>query len=348
MTSNFLNLIAIAFYMITWVLIARSVQANIKKPDEKPKSNKIYFVTWGLALAAHLFSIINPLTNSDELSFSFLSLGSYVMLFIGLILFISTLSRKIQALAVIILPFSILSLAILLFSNSNPDNSIQLNSGLGIHILVSLLAYSTLMLAAVQAALLATQNSFLHQRLKKPNQSSFIRTLPALEDMEYFLFHLIGVGIILLSVSLLSGFYYLDNFFGSSVAHKTILSIISWVIFSLLLLGRRKYGWRGKTAVRWTISGFAVLALSFFGSKFIQEFVIDKEASNPTVINQQIVLKKTPPHFLSDFTFMFFKNVEGTYAELTVIAFNSAESKNLKTHNNQLTSQKQTTKRSST
>lgn len=296
------NLIAIAFYLITWVLITRSVQSNIKSPEDKPAAQKIYFICWGIALLAHLIGIIAPLDNTEGLSLSFISLGSYVMWFLSLILFISTLSRKIQALAMVILPFTILSLILLLLSNNGSSNNIQMNSGLGIHILVSLLAYSTLMLAAVQALLVATQNNYLHQRLKNPNQSNFVRTLPALEDMEYFLFHLIGVGVLLLSISLLSGFYYLDNLFGSSVAHKTILSIISWIIFSALLFGRWKYGWRGKTAVRWTISGFAILALAFFGSKFIQEFVIEKESTayyEQYENNQLQITKKTPPTFLS-------------------------------------------------
>ena len=249
---------------------------------------------------------------------NFTALGSYVMWFISVILFISTLSRKIQALAVVILPFTIISLVFLMFSNSNADGNIQINSGLGLHILVSLLAYSTLTLAAVQAILLAMQNNYLHKRRKNPQQSNFFRTLPALEDMEYFLFHLISVGVILLSISLLSGFYYLENLFGSSVAHKTILSIISWIIFSALLFGRSKYGWRGKTAVRWTISGFAVLALAFFGSKFIQEYVIDKEVSSIYQEQHQSIIKMTPPHFLNDNSFLSFKYDLGIYAKLEV------------------------------
>jgi len=324
MTPNLLNVAAIAFYIITWLLVTRCAWANIKAPDttqkERPQPNKIYFLTWGLALVAHLYSIIMLLANSGELSFNFTALGSYVMWFISVILFISTISRKIQALAVVILPFTILSLVALMFSNPNAAGNIQLNSGLGIHILVSLLAYSTLTLAAVQAVLLATQNNYLHKRLKNPQQSNFFRTLPALEDMEYFLFHLISVGVLLLSVSLLSGFYYLDNLFGSSVAHKTILSIISWVIFSALLIGRWKYGWRGKTAVRWTISGFAVLALAFFGSKFIQEFVIKKEVSAHYLEQHneqrherhQNIIKRTPPHFLPVFYYKQSKKSSNT------------------------------------
>ena len=295
MTTNALNLIAILFYVITWVLITKDILSCIRSTDYQSKPNKLYFICWAIALIAHISSKVTPLANSEELSSSFIALGSYVMWFISLILFISTLNRKIQALAVVILPFTVLSIILLMLNNTSTDKGIILNSGLGIHVLVSLIAYSTLMLAALQAVLLAMQNKFLHQRLKNKNQkqSNFFQTLPALEDMEYFLFHLISVGVILLSIGLFSGFYYLDNLFGSSVAHKTILSIISWLIFSALLLGRWKYGWRGKTAVRWTLIGFIVLALAFFGSKFIQEFIIDKEIAFLAPKEP----KKPPPYF---------------------------------------------------
>lgn len=308
MTTNLLNLTAIAFYIITWVLISKCMLENIKTPDHLPKTSRIYFITWIIALLAHISSSITPLANTEQLSFSFIALSSYVMWFLSLILFISTLNRKIQALAVVILPLTILSIVLFLASHSDNNKGIMINSGLGIHVLVSLLAYSTLMLAALQAILLATQNNFLHKRLKNPKQSNFFKTLPALEDMEYFLFHLISIGVVLLSISLLSGFYYLDNLFGSHVAHKTILSIFSWIIFSALLIGRWKYGWRGKTAVRWTLTGFVVLALAFFGSKFIQEFVINKKSTayksellkhDKFFVNASLNYKMTPPCFLN-------------------------------------------------
>ncbi|MEE9304517.1 MAG: cytochrome c biogenesis protein CcsA, partial [Thiotrichaceae bacterium] len=194
---------------------------------------------------------------------------------------ITTLSRKIESLAIIILPFTILSIVLLMTNVTGTEKLINMKSGLGLHVLVSLLAYSTLMLASFQSILLAAQNNHLHNR----QNTKFIRTLPSLEDMEHFLFRLIAIGVILLSFSLLSGFYFLDNLFGSHVAHKTILSIISWIIFTALLWGRWKYGWRGKTAVRWTLVGFFVLALAFFGSKFIQEYILEKETTQTNALH---------------------------------------------------------------
>ena len=279
MTANLLNIAAIACYSITWAMIILRLRSVINNPEKHKTTTKLYFLPWLLALLLHIAGIHLPLSGGNQLAFNFISLGSYVMWFISLVLFITTLSRRVESLAIIILPIALISIIILMTGDTDSDKVINMRSGLGLHVLVSLLAYSILMLASFQAILLAVQNHHLHSRHHGRQSTNLIRTLPSLEDMEHFLFRLIALGVILLSISLLSGFYFLDNLFGSHVAHKTILSIISWIIFSLLLFGRWKYGWRGKTAVRWTLTGFVVLALAFFGSKFIQEFVLDK---NPT------------------------------------------------------------------
>ena len=80
--------------------------------------------------------------------------------------------------------------------------------------------------------------------------------------------------IILLSLGLLSGGLYVDNLFSQHLVHKTILSIVAWFVFVTLLIGHWRYGWRGRIAIRWTLSGFFILMLAFFGSKFVLEFLV--------------------------------------------------------------------------
>ena len=103
-----------------------------------------------------------------------------------------------------------------------------------------------------------------------------MRALPPLAIMERMLFQLIAVGFVLLTLSLLSGFVYLENMFAQHLVHKTILSILAWAVFGVLLLGRRLYGWRGKVAVRWTLSGIALLLLAYFGSKLVLELILQR------------------------------------------------------------------------
>ena len=271
MSANTLSIIAILLYSISWILISLHVRTTIKNPeDTSGKHSKLYFITWSIALILHILALHFPLMQGKTMMLNFFTLASYVMWFISLVLFVTTLKRKVESLAVFILPYTVLSMILAIQLSSHLGNFIQMRSGLGIHVLVSLLAYSLLLLASFQALLLSYQNMRLHTH----QMSGLMRTLPSLEDMEHLLFRFIGVGVALLTLSLITGFIYLDDLFAQHVAHKTILSILAWVIFSILLFGRWKYGWRGKKAIRWTLAGFIILMIAFFGTKFVQEFIL--------------------------------------------------------------------------
>jgi len=97
-----------------------------------------------------------------------------------------------------------------------------------------------------------------------------------LQTMEKLLFQLIATGFVLLSLSLLSGFLFVENLFAQHLVHKTVLSILAWLVFGILLVGRIKQGWRGQTAIRWTLGGFASLMLAYFGSKIVLEWVLNR------------------------------------------------------------------------
>lgn len=140
------------------------------------------------------------------------------------------------------------------------------------HILLSLLSAGVLTLAAVQACALALQDQFLHQH----KQGSALSSLPPLQTMERMLFQLIAIGFFLLSLTLLSGLWFIRDWMAQHLAHKTILSITAWLLFGVLLWGRWRYGWRGRTAIRWTLSGYAFLVLAYFGSKIILEQILGK------------------------------------------------------------------------
>ena len=140
------------------------------------------------------------------------------------------------------------------------------------HAAISLLTYAVLGLAALQALVLAYQEHRI--RTKRPGGT--LRTLAALETQERWLFRLVGVGFFALSLSLVSGFMFVRDMFAQHLAHKMVLSSAAWVIFGALLWGRRRYGWRGQTAARWCLGGFAMLVLAYFGSRWILEVLLDR------------------------------------------------------------------------
>ncbi|MBT7408592.1 MAG: cytochrome c biogenesis protein CcsA [Methylococcales bacterium] len=187
-----------------------------------------------------------------------------------LVFLITYLQHPIENLGIFILPFT--SVAIFLAVTFPGQHIVSTSWQLTTHILASMLAYSLLTLAAAQAILLSIQNRLL----KNKHPGGIIRQFPPLKDMEIILIKLIKIGFLLLTASLVTGFIFLDNMFTQHVVHKTIISILAWLIFSVFLFGHMKFGWRGKIAVRWTISGFTALMIAYLGSKLVLELLLQR------------------------------------------------------------------------
>jgi len=147
----------------------------------------------------------------------------------------------------------------------------QMSTALLLHISLSVLAYTVLLLAACQSLVLRLQENALRDR----RDIALLRMLPPLQTMETMLFQWLFVGVVFLTLAIGSGFVFLDNMFGQPI-HHTVLSIASWVAFTILLIGRARFGWRGATATRWTPGGFALLLLGYLGSKVVVEVILQR------------------------------------------------------------------------
>ena len=192
---------------------------------------------------------------------------SVITWIIALLVWIVCVTNPMEHLGIIALP---LASGILLIKMLFTDTVlINYDISLKLHITLSLMAYSLISLAAIQAILLGIQNNHLHNQ--KP--TGFIRILPPLKIMEKQLFQLLLIGFITLTLSLASGFIFLEDMFAQHVAHKTILSMVAWLGFAVLLWGHFQYGWRGKTATRWTLAGAIILMLAYLGSKLVFELM---------------------------------------------------------------------------
>jgi ABC-type uncharacterized transport system permease subunit len=87
---------------------------------------------------------------------------------------------------------------------------------------------------------------------------------------------MIAAGFVLLTLSLVSGFAFLEDMFAQHLVHKTVLSTLAWIVFGALLVGRFRYGWRGRTAIIWTLGGFVILILAYFGTKAVLELILHR------------------------------------------------------------------------
>jgi ABC-type uncharacterized transport system permease subunit len=143
-----------------------------------------------------------------------------------------------------------------------------------IHLLIAMLAYSLFTIASLHVLLMA----LLERRLHGGALPRALRGLPPLLALETLLFRIIWAGFILLTLTLVSGMIYSEELFGKAAKfnHKTVFGVLSWIIFAALLGGRHVYGWRGRIAVRWTLTGFLMLVLAYVGSKFVLEVILGR------------------------------------------------------------------------
>ena len=144
-----------------------------------------------------------------------------------------------------------------------------MNPPLAIHIILSVITSVVLCIAGLTALILA----FQERRMRVSPGSLFIRRLPPLIVMEKLLFQIIIIGFVLLSLLSLTSIYYFHEFLSKHwlLWQKTILVIVAWIIFAMLLMGRYVWGWRGRKAIYGTLLGVLLLIVIYCGSKLVLE-----------------------------------------------------------------------------
>jgi ABC-type uncharacterized transport system permease subunit len=224
-----------------------------------------------LALTCHALSLASSLLGTNSFELGFFKVSSLIFLIICAAALLSMLRRPLQNLLVILFPLSALSIVIALLAPPTGAGVGRPGPGMLVHIGLSISAYAVLSIATLQALALA----LLDTRLKHHRTVGLVQLLPPLQLMETMLFELIWLGVVLLAASIASGFVFLDDIFAQHLVHKTTLTIAALVTFSILLWGHHRRGWRAKTAVHWTLGGFVVLMLGYYGSKFVLELILN-------------------------------------------------------------------------
>ena len=218
----------------------------------------------GILLYPYIFTLYG-------LNFNLFNVLSLISLFFLLFYVLFSLYRPIISLGILAAPTALLGMIVGYFGRAPYQPLTTISVGLETHIILSFAAYCVLLMAAVQALFLRLQ---IRELKHKSIHRFWVDKLPSLQTMEGLLFDMILVGFVLLSIALGLGFVYVDDLFAQHIAHKTVFSVLSWLLFGGLLLGHWLAGWRGKRAANLTISAFILLAIGFIGSKFVLELVI--------------------------------------------------------------------------
>ncbi len=234
-------------------------------------SRSLVLLITALGLVFHVVALYISIHTDHGINLGVFTMGSLTAMMVTMMVLLSSLKKPSESLLVMILPVSMLAIVLALLA---PIEHIVWNpaSSMVTHVLLSVMAYGILMVAAFQAILLSYQEHQLR------THRHTIKTLPPLQTMERLLFEFLWLGVVLLTLSLGSGFLFLEDMFAQKLVHKTVLSITAWCLFAALLTGHWRFGWRGQTAVRWTLAGFLFLILAYFGSRLVLECIVSGQS----------------------------------------------------------------------
>lgn len=196
--------------------------------------------------------------------------GSLILWTINSLVLLSSIRKPLHNLFIVLFPLSLVVIGISILPGAQSFTPKHVSPGIGIHVLLSIVAYSLLAMAAIQSLIWHWQN----QKLRQHNLAGLTNLLPPLQTMEALIFELLLAGQLLLTLGIVIGAVFIENIFAQHLVHKTVLTIVAWFVFSALLVGRHRFGWRGNKAVKWVLSGFCLLMLAYFGSKFVLEVIL--------------------------------------------------------------------------
>jgi ABC-type uncharacterized transport system permease subunit len=259
-------ILAITLFLLyaasAWIMLR-----SVNKPALEP-------IAWALTLAAlvaHSDAIVHLMRTGGPFAIGLFEAMSLFAWTLAVLACFIAIERQNRVLAALLLASAAFGAAVTGTGRSYAEATAP-GWELTAHILLSMGAAALLFAAAVTALLLV----FLDRRLRTRRIADLPSVLPPLDALERVMFRLIGAGFVLLTLALLTGFVFVTNLFAQHLIHKTVFSLIAWMIFGVLLIGRIRFGWRGRSAVRWTLSGFGVLVLAYFGSKFVLEYLLGR------------------------------------------------------------------------
>lgn len=278
---EFAPYLAVAFIYL-WVAAdywrSAKKQNNAKAPVANPRTGFGARLRWHTAIIAiglllHGGLLYHTLFNHG-LNLGFANALSAIFWLTVLIYWLTDLKQHLHSLQAFVLPPAAF---FVILQKLMPETHVLPYAGLALfkaHLIIAMLAYSLFTFAALHALLMMVAERNLH---RKPTLIQ-LPDFPPLLTMETLLFRVIGFGFLLLTFTLVTGVMFSEQIFGQAVKlnHKNIFTILSWLIFGGLLLGRYSYGWRGRKAIRWTLSGFVVLLLAYAGSKFVLEVLLNR------------------------------------------------------------------------
>lgn len=239
-------------------------------------------------LALHTWLLWAELLHTPTFRFGFGQALSVTLWLAVLLYWVESRFLNIEGMQAIVLPAAAICALLPAFFPGTVTPAYTQHLAFRAHLLLAMAAYSLFTIGAMHALLMAAMERTLHGdsaasgRAGDRSKAMLIRGalagMPPLLTLERLLFRILGIGFVLLTLTLATGIVWSEELFKQPLqfTHKTVFAFLSWLIFGGLLLGRWRYGWRGRRALRWTVAGFLVLLLTYVGTRFVLEVLLGR------------------------------------------------------------------------
>jgi ABC-type uncharacterized transport system permease subunit len=267
-----LYLLVPAAYLAAAVLEWRRLAPGAAAPSQRAAQSARWLAA--LALAGHAVLVDAAVVTPGGLDVSLANALSAVAGLTALFAWAGSLARALPGVAAVALPVAAISAPLpALFPNPHYF-SLADEPWAALHFAVALIAFALFIIAALQALILLGLERRLHRGLSEPAAQA----LPPLLTLERFLFRLVDVGFVLLTLTLVTGALFSEELFGKPLrfTHKIVFSLLAWLVFAALLFGRHRYGWRGRRVLYWVLAGTGLLFIAYVGSKFVLEVLLGR------------------------------------------------------------------------
>lgn len=254
---------AMFFYCIALILVT----SRLFHPEGPNRKAVAGFAA--IAVILHAAALSQAIFTTDGQNLSLTNVISVVNWIIAFAFTVVMFRLKVIVVVPVVYACSILSVALLWLLPPQFITHFERSPALLVHVVLSLMSYSALMIAALYAIQLA----IIQNKLKK-KQLNLSPVIPPLMTVEKQLYHLVIIGVILLSLSLATGFIFLENMFGDGQGHKAVLSIAAWFVYIVMLWQQYSVGCKIRTAVAYTLTGATLLSIAYFGARIVKELFL--------------------------------------------------------------------------
>jgi len=260
-----LSVLTLALYLLAAALVARAVRA---RPGARPTAG---LAVGALGVLVHGYILFGAIRTPTGVVLAITDSASLVGWVVAATAVVAMAVLPLAALPAALLALAgVLATGTGLLSGFSEIHTPQWE--VSAHIVLAALAAGWLSIAAVVVLLLGWQDS----RIRTRQPLGMLALLPPMETMETTLFRALGGGFVVLTLALLTGLFFVHNALTQHLVHKISLAITAWLVFGVLLWGRFKFGWRGRQALWFTVAGFLILALAYFGTKFVLENLLGR------------------------------------------------------------------------